>query len=33
VVVMAADHAHSQGRQQDPDEGRKRTLRRLVLIG
>jgi class 3 adenylate cyclase len=26
VVVMAADHAHSQGRQQDPDEGRKRTL-------
>jgi hypothetical protein len=26
VVVMAADHAHSQGRQQDPDEGRKHAL-------
>jgi hypothetical protein len=27
VVVMAAGHAHSQGRQQDPDEGRKHDLR------
>jgi hypothetical protein len=24
---MAAGHAHSQGRQQDPDEGRKHALR------
>ena len=27
MVVMAADHAHSQARQQDPDEGRKHDLR------
>jgi hypothetical protein len=31
MVVMAADHAHSQGRQQDPVKGRKRTL--SVLLG
>jgi hypothetical protein len=30
---MAADPAHSQGRQHDPDEGRKHALKRWARSG
>jgi hypothetical protein len=31
MVVMAADHAHEQGEQQKPAEGRKHALNRTAL--